>query len=111
MRYENGGGGSSSPGCSSMTEKSMESRSSRGGVPVFRRPTSNPKSRMQSDRRSADDSPARPAGKWFRADMDQPFKNVPEVSTDCLGFGWLPASVMMPVTEPARVSTRSTIPP
>jgi hypothetical protein len=36
------------PGCGTMTEKSIESRSSRGGVPVFRRPNSNPRSRMQS---------------------------------------------------------------
>ncbi len=57
---ENTGCGSS-PGCTSIAEKSMLRASSRGGVPVFRRPTGSLSSRRRAARVSEGGSPARPA--------------------------------------------------
>src|SRR5207237_2421640 len=78
VRHEKDGGGSS-PGCGVNDEKSMVSRSRRGGVPVLSRPTSKPNSLMQSDKCSAEASPARPAGKWVRPIWINPLRKVPDV--------------------------------
>src|ERR1039457_643342 len=56
VKYETG----SSPGCGSVFEKSMDWRNSRGGVPVFKRPSSKPSSLSELERFIAAASPARP---------------------------------------------------
>src|ERR1700685_431009 len=53
-------GTGSSPGCSSVLEKSIERRSNLGGVPVLRRPNSKPISFSDPDKLIAADSPDRP---------------------------------------------------
>jgi len=60
-------------------EKSMVRAFKRGGVPVLRRPTSNPR-RLRSSGSSLDGaSPLRPAGKVLRPMWMRPFRKVPVV--------------------------------
>ena len=88
----------------------MVAPSKRGGVPVLSRPTSNPRSRIQSERCSADDSPARPAGKRLKPTWISPLRNVPDVRITAFACMRSPRSVTTPATAPARVSNRSTVP-
>jgi len=53
-------GTGSSPTCDSIFVKSIDRRSSRGGVPFFSRPSSSPNSCNEPDRLIAAASPARP---------------------------------------------------
>ena len=55
--------------------------SSRGGVPVLRRPSANPSRSSVRDRPSAGASPTRPAGVWRSPIWMRPRRNVPVVST------------------------------
>ena len=70
VRVENGSGGSS-PGCISSAAQSMVAPSSRGGVPVFSRPSAKPEALQgarEADRRRLAD----PAGRdLLLADMDE----------------------------------------
>ena len=51
--------------------------SSRGGVPVFSRPSRKPKRSRVAASPIAGASPTRPAGIWHRADMDEPAQEGP----------------------------------
>src|SRR5206468_1189198 len=77
-------GTGSSPGCTSVFEKSIERLSSLGGVPVFSRPNSSPISFSDPDRPIAASSPARPPDCWFCPMCINPFRNVPVVTTTVL---------------------------
>ena len=70
VSIENGSGGSS-PGCISSADQSMVRPSSRGGVPVFKRPSAKPaffqRARKSDRRRFADAA----GGNLFFADMDE----------------------------------------
>src|SRR5207249_2249317 len=59
----------------------MVRASRRGGVPVLRRPTSNPRRRSTSPSITEGGSPERPAGYVFSPQCMRPFKNVPVVMT------------------------------
>ena len=59
----------------------MLRRSSRGGVPVFRRPQVNPIDLIDSARSREGGSPARPDGRCSRPMCTSPFRNVPVVTT------------------------------
>src|SRR3954471_4943490 len=61
---ENGSGGSS-PGCISTDDQSIVVPSSRGGVPVFNRPSVKPVRSNDFERPSAGASPTRPAGQFL----------------------------------------------
>ena len=61
VRNENGTGGSS-PGWTASPRQSIVVPSSRGGVPVLRRPSAKPQRRSVCDSPSAGASPTRPAG-------------------------------------------------
>src|SRR2546426_8905510 len=78
-------GTGSSPGWISILEKSIDLFNSRGGVPVFSRPNSNPISRSDADKPIAAASPARPPDCLFSPMCIRPFKNVPVVTIT----GWL----------------------
>ena len=88
----------------------MVSRSRRGGVPVLSRPTSKPNSLMQSDRCSAEASPARPAGKWVSPIWINPLRKVPDVRITALALIRSPDPVMTPLTRPLWISSLSTVP-
>src|SRR5690554_3437508 len=64
-----------SPGWGSRTEKSIERRSIRGDVPVFKRWVLMPSSRRFIDRLSAENSPERPAEKAVCPTKILPCKN------------------------------------
>ena len=70
VRKENGTGGSS-PGCISRPAQSIVRPSSRGGVPVFSRPSGKPSRARVAARPSEGASPTRPAGDLLLADMDE----------------------------------------
>ena len=68
--------------------------SSRGGVPVFRRPSAKPAARACVDRPIAGASPTRPAGICFSPIWMSPRRKVPVVSTTA------PAVISRPSAEP-----------
>ena len=92
--------GISSPFCSVITEKSSERESIRGGVPVFIRPLSKPKSTRHSVRPSAAGSAIRPPPYCFSPMCIIPFKNVPLVRI----------RVRHPISTPSEVFTPVTVP-
>ena len=90
---ENGSGGSS-PGCISTADQSMVVPSSRGGVPVFSRPSANPARSRVRERPIAGASPTRPAGICCSPIWIRPRRNVPVVSTTA------PQSTIRPIRQP-----------
>ena len=77
---ENGSGGSS-PGCGSVAAQSMVVPSSRGGVPVFSRPSAKPARSSVAERPTDGASPTRPAGICWSPIWIRPRRKVPVVST------------------------------
>jgi hypothetical protein len=73
--------GSSSAGCMSRIDQSMLSEASRGGVPVFRRPSGRPIASSRSARRTDGLSPIRPPGRDTSPIWMTPRRNVPVVRT------------------------------
>jgi hypothetical protein len=73
--------GSSSAGCMSRLDQSMLSEASRGGVPVFRRPSGRPIASSRSARRTEGLSPIRPPGRDTSPIWMTPRRNVPVVRT------------------------------
>ena len=110
VRNENGTGGSS-PGCTSSPRQSIVVPSSRGGVPVFRRPSAKPSPRKVCDRPSDGASPTRPAGIFSSPIWMRPPRNVPVVSTTRPARMFLPSPSAMPQTRPAASSIRSSAAP
>ena len=80
VSVENGSGGSS-PGCISSAAQSMVVPSSRGGVPVFSRPSAKPARSSVRESPIAGASPTRPAGICRSPIWMRPRRNVPVVST------------------------------
>mgnify|MGYP003693733235 CR=1 FL=1 len=77
---ENGSGGSS-PGCISTADQSIVVPSSRGGVPVFSRPSAKPARSKEAESPIAGASPTRPAGQFFSPRWIRPRRKVPVVMT------------------------------
>ena len=102
--------GTSSPCWGVVWEKSMVSRSSRGGVPVLSRPTSKPSSRRFSVKPVAGNSPARPAGNVVRPIWISPLRKVPEHRTTDRAAIRSPNSVSTPDTLLPFTSIFFTIP-
>src|SRR6185436_1520280 len=84
---ENQGTGSS-PVWGSVCEKSMDDLRSLGGVPVLRRPSSNPISFNDDDSPSAAASPDRPQDCWLEPTCIRPLRNVPVVTTTVPARNW-----------------------
>ena len=80
VRIENGSGGSS-PGCISSAGQSIVRPSSRGGVPVFKRPSANPKFPVCGKVPIAGASPSAACRNLSLTDMDKPRRKVPVVRT------------------------------
>ena len=91
-------GAGSSPGCRSSCEKSTVRPSSRGGVPVLRRPAGSASSRRRRPRVFAGGSPARPASKCSSPTWISPDRKVPVVSTTASASNVTPICVITPVT-------------
>jgi hypothetical protein len=96
---ENGSGGSS-PGCISTADQSMVVPSSRGGVPVFNRPSVKPTRSNEAESPMAGASPTRPAGQFFSPRWISPRRKVPVVMTTALAASSRPVPKRMPVTRP-----------
>ena len=92
-------GAGSSPGCSSRTEKSTVRPSSRGGVPVFRRPAGSASSRRRAPSVFAGGSPARPASKCSIPTWISPDRKVPVVRTTASASNVTPICVITPLTQ------------
>ena len=99
VRTENGSGGSS-PGCRSTAAQSIVPPSSRGGVPVLRRPSAKPARSSVRERPSAGASPTRPAGICRSPIWMSPRRNVPVVSTTAPAPNSRPSVRRTPVTRP-----------
>jgi len=70
-----------------------------GGVPVSKRPNSNPASANDADNPKAAASTARPPARWFCPTCIKPFRNVPVVTTlSCHGIALLVS--FLPHTPP-----------
>ena len=80
VRVENGSGGSS-PGCRSRPAQSIVLPSSRGGVPVFSRPSRKPARSSVGASPTEGASPTRPAGIFTSPMWIRPRRNVPVVIT------------------------------
>ena len=107
-RKESRGGGSS-PCCASSEQKSIEFPFSRQGVPVLKRPVSNPRARMLSLRLEAL-SAIRPPGLDCSPTCSSPRRNVPAViTTDFAGIS-MPKSVVTPRTLPLRTTIVAAVP-
>ena len=106
---ENGSGGSS-PGCISSFDQAMVRPSSRGGVPVLRRPSAKPTRSSASDRPTAGASPTRPAGVCCSPIWMRPRRNVPVVSTTAPASTVRPSPSRMPETAPSRTRRSSASP-
>src|SRR5439155_10749874 len=91
LRYENGIG-SVSPGCSSNAAKSIDCRCSRGGVPVFNRPSSKPSFARQPDRPVAAASPTRPPSVLRSPVCIKPRRDVPVVTMTARQVSWVPSA-------------------
>ena len=102
VRNENGTGGSS-PGCTSSPRQSIVVPSSRGGVPVFSRPSAKPSPRKVRDRPSDGASPTRPAGIFSSPIWIRPPRNVPVVSTTRPAPIRRPSPSATPQTRPGGV--------
>ena len=109
VSVENGSGGSS-PGCISRAAQSIVVPSSRGGVPVFKRPSANPARSSVRDRPSAGASPARPAGICRSPIWISPRKKVPVVSTIDAAAKARPSPSMTPAARPSQTEMSSTSP-
>ena len=81
--------------------------SSRGGVPVLRRPRAKPNASSRRARPSAAGSPTRPAGQRSRPRWISPRRNVPVVSTTAAAGQVRPSAPMTPAARPARSTIRS----
>ena len=88
-------GGGSSPSCLSSEPKSIEFAFSRQGVPVLKRPISNPRTRMLSLRLEAL-SAIRPPGLDCSPTCSSPRRNVPAVITTDFARISMPKSVVTP---------------
>ena len=106
---ENGSGGSS-PGCISTAPQSMVVPSSRGGVPVFSRPSAKPIRSNAADRPSAGASSIRPAGQLRSPRWIRPRRKVPVVITTAPAANSRPSASRMPVIRPSAVSRSSASP-
>ena len=102
---ENGSGGSS-PGCISSAAQSIVVPSSRGGVPVLRRPSAKPARSSVRDRPIDGASPTRPAGICRSPIWMRPRRKVPVVSTTAPAPNMRPSARRTPVT---RASTNEVI--
>ena len=100
--------GSSSPGCNSILEKSRLLPSILGGVPVFIRPLSNPKSISCSVIPVDALSPARPPPNCFSPMCIKPFKKVPFVRTTAFPLISEPKAVLTPTHLPPSTITPTT---
>ena len=78
--------------------------SSRGGVPVFRRPSAKPSWSSVRDRPMAGASPTRPAGICFSPIWMRPRRNVPVVSTTAPAEISRPSASVTPQTRPSAMT-------
>jgi hypothetical protein len=106
---ENGSGGSS-PGCISTADQSMVVPSSRGGVPVFNRPSVKPTFSKEADSPMAGASPTRPAGQFFSPRWIRPRRKVPVVMTTAPALNSRPSPKRIPVTRPFETISSSASP-
>ncbi len=102
--------GGSSPGCRSSPAQSMVLPSSRGGVPVFRRPIRKPMRSMVSAKPTAGPSPTRPAGMVLSPIWIRPRRKVPVVMTTAPATISRPSPSRTPDTTPSLTSRSPTSP-
>ena len=102
-------GGGSSPSWTSSLSKSIELPFRRQGVPVLKRPTSNPKERMPSLKLD-EVSAMRPPGLDCSPTCRSPRKKVPAViTTDIAGIS-SPRSVVTPTAMPRSTKSVAAVP-
>ena len=101
------GTGTASPASSGSASQSMLSRASRGGVPVFRRPSGRPSVSRRRPRSVAGASPSRPAGVVSRPTWMTPRRKVPAVSTTAPDRNSRPSWQATPQAPPSWSSSRS----
>ena len=106
VSIENGSGGLS-PGCICSADQSMVRPSRRGGVPVFKRPSTTPIFSKVRESPSAGASPTRPAGICFSPIWMRPRKNVPVVRTTDAQDSSRPSANLTPQTRPSLRSRSS----
>ena len=108
------GTGRASPCCSSIRSKCRLFASSRGGVPVFRRPSSRPSAATSPERPSAERSPTRPPAACCSPVCMTARRKVPVVMTTAPAASSRPSSRRTPSTPgavPAPSSSRPATPP
>ena len=90
--------GSSSADCVSNTFQLIDLASRRGGVPVFKRPSGNPKLSNLSAKGIAGLSPIRPPGRLTLPIWIMPLKKVPVVKTTVGALIWVLSDKITPPT-------------
>ncbi len=107
VRHEKKRGGKS-PGWGSTASQSIESRFSRAGVPVLKRPSEKPSERSDSERPRAASSPSRPPTSFFSPTCMSAWRKVPVVSSTARACTWVPSPSTTPATWPPSAMTEET---